>query len=452
MKVAVIGTGYVGLTTGVVLGFLGHEVVGVDKDPAKLDMLRAGKSPIHELGLNELLALSKNRISFSDDTTTVVRDSDVIIIAVGTPSQSSGAVDVSYVEQAALEIAGGLESGRDYTVVVKSTVPIGTNRRVAYVMLRTLEERGVIANLSFASNPEFLREGKALFDTLYPDRIVVGSKSAKARDSMRSLYERILSQSFTPPSFLARERGYSAPAIVETDPTSAEMIKYAANAFLAVKISFINEIGGLCDRAGADVTEVSRGIGLDQRIGPLFLNAGLGWGGSCFPKDTLGLIGLASEYGYTMPVVTAAREVNQRQQQVIVEKLQSELKVLRGRVIALLGLAFKPDTDDVRYSPALGIIQKLAEFGAIIRVTDPIAMANAKAELANLTVEYIGDPSGAVRGADAFVLTTEWGIYRDLDLGRVAKAMRTPVLIDGRNLYEPETATEAGLRYTGVGR
>ncbi len=452
MRVAIIGTGYVGLTTGVALAYLGHEVVGVDKDPNKLELLQSGKSPIHEPGLEELMNQSWPNLKFTNDTPAAVADADLIMIAVGTPQKENGEANTFFVEEAAREAAQGFKPHRTYTVVVKSTVPIGTSRRVAQVIQRVLAERQTSADVFQASNPEFLREGRALYDTLYPDRIVVGSAREEAVETIRRLYRPILEQTFDAPAFLPRPEGYGLPPLVTTDPTSAEMIKYAANAFLAVKISFINEIAGLCDRAGADVTEVARGIGLDGRIGPRFLSAGLGWGGSCFPKDTAALIAVASEYNYSLPIVQAAREVNTRQRLLIVEKLQSVLKVLRGRTIGVLGLAFKPNTDDVRESPAVELVRLLLERGAHIRAHDPVAVPGARQALATTGVDFVENPYEAADGADALILATEWEEYRSMNLQELAGRMCTPVLVDARNVFKPEEARLAGLTYLGVGR
>jgi UDPglucose 6-dehydrogenase len=452
VRVVIIGTGYVGLTTGISLSYLGHEVVGVDKDEAKLRLLREGRSPIHEPGLDELFADVRERIEFTSRTEQVVGNADLIMIAVGTPPKENGEADVRYVESAALEVARGLKSGRTYTLVVKSTVPIGSNRRVAHVVNRVLSESSVDASVYFASNPEFLREGFALQDTFYPDRIVVGAEHTVATDSLRRLYRPILEQTFAAPRLLPRPQGYALPPLITTDPTSSEMIKYSSNAFLALKISFTNEIAGLCERVGADVTEVARGMGLDSRIGPRFLGAGLGWGGSCFPKDTAALIAVGAEYGYPMPIVEASREVNARQRHAIIEKLQSALKVVRGRTIGVLGLAFKPNTDDVREAPALEIIRTLVERGAHVRAHDPIATANAKRDLEGVEVDYCDSPYQVVEGADAVVLATEWDMYRQLNLEEIRRTMRHPVLIDGRNLIDPGIARKVGLTYVGVGR
>lgn len=452
MRVVIIGTGYVGLTTGVALAYLGHQVVGVDKDLRKLELLQKGKSPIHEPGLEELMHQASSNLKFTSNTSDAVAEADLIMIAVGTPQKENGEADILFVEEATREIAQGFKPQRTYTVVIKSTVPLGTNRRVAQVIKRVLAEREVEAQVFQASNPEFLREGMALHDTFYPDRIVVGAESEEAVEAIRRLYRPILEQTFDAPAFLPRPEGYGLPPLVTTDPTSAEMIKYAANAFLAVKISFINEIAGLCDKVGADVTEVARGIGLDSRIGSRFLSAGLGWGGSCFPKDTAALVAVASEYNYSLPIVQAAREVNFRQRLLILEKLQSALKVLRGRTIGVLGLAFKPNTDDVRESPALEIIHLLAERGAHIQAHDPVAIPKAREAVKDIEVEFKDNPYQVADGADAIVVATEWDEYRTLDLRELSRRMHTPILVDGRNIYRPEEVKVAGLLYMGVGR
>lgn len=452
MRITVIGAGYVGLTTGAALAQLGYTVTLVDKDSVKIEALARGESPIHEPHLTELLKKVAPRMRFSGEAAGSVSDADVILIAVGTPPKANGEADTQHVEDAAREIAEGLLAGRSYTLVVKSTVPIGTNRRVAYVVERVLAKRGVQAHVHYASNPEFLREGMALWDTLYPDRIVIGSDSAEATETLYRLYRPILEQTFDPPSFVPQPEGYRLPPLITVDPTSAEIIKYAANAFLAVKISFINEIAGLCEKVGANVTEVARGMGSDVRIGPRFLNAGLGWGGSCFPKDTSALIAVGADYGYSMPIVQAAREVNRRQRQMVVDKLQSALKVLRGRTVGILGLAFKPDTDDIRESPALGLIAVLNERGVHVRVHDPVASDNARKILSDVAdVEFVTDPYEVARNADAIALATEWDMYRRLDLTRLAGLMKNRVLVDGRNLYSREQAKEAGFLYMGVG-
>jgi len=454
MKVSVIGTGYVGLTTAVTLAYIGHKVVGVEKDREKLRLIQSFKSPIYEPGLEELMELCKDNLTFTDDPVPWVSDSEVIMIAVGTPSKPNGQTDLRYVETATREIAEGLQEGRTYTLVIKSTVPIGTNRRVAYIVEQVINAKKNKNNIkvNVASNPEFLREGSAIRDMLYPDRIVVGSREPESVDILRRLYRPILEQTFEPPPFLPRPEGYDLPPFITTDPISAEMIKYAANAFLAMKISFINEIAALCEKVGADVTEVARGIGLDPRIGPRFLEAGLGWGGSCFPKDTAALVAMGKELSCPMRLVEAAREVNYRQRERAVERLQEVLKGVRGRIIGLLGLAFKPGTDDVRDSPSIDIIHMLLQREAHVRVNDPVAMDNARKVLQGLEVEFVDDPYEMAKGADALLLVTAWPQYRKLSLRRLASLMRTPILFDGRNFFEPEEARKAGFVYLGIGR
>jgi UDPglucose 6-dehydrogenase len=452
MQVTIVGTGYVGLTTGLTLAHIGHHVICVDSNSAKLKLLRSGKSPIHEFGMNELLGQLQGRVEFTDDLSGAVGAADVILIAVGTPPKAGGEADVSQVEAAAATIANGLAGGRNYTLVVKSTVPIGTNRRVEHIVNRVLKERGVTAQVFMASNPEFLREGRALSDSFFPDRVLVGAGKEQALEAMRLLYQPLLDQSFMPPSFLPRPQEYKLPHYITTDATSAEVSKYACNAFLATKISFINEMGGLCERVGADVTQVARVMGLDHRIGSPFLNAGLGWGGSCFPKDTKALMSMAGEYSYQMPIIEAACEVNQRQRRAVVEKLQTALKLLRGQTIVVLGLAFKPDTDDVRESAAMDIVRILVERGAVVRAHDPIALDAAQAELTALGVESDADVYAVANGADAVLLATEWQQYASLDLTRLAQVMRGKVLVDARNFFNGDDVTAAGLCYLGVGR
>ena len=453
MRVCIIGIGYVGLTTGVALAYLNHQVTGVDRDHEKLERVSKGKSPIYEPGLEPMLGQVLSKCFEVDGSVPRgVAEADVIMIAVGTPPKQNGEADLQHVEEAAREIARGLLPGRRYVVAIKSTVPIGTHRRVRYVIERTLAEREVDAKVYVASNPEFLREGRALRDMFYPDRIVVGAEEPEAIETLRRLYRPILEQTFDPPSYLPKPEEYALPPLVTMDPTSAEMTKYASNAFLAIKISFINEIAALCERVGADVVEVARAVGLDSRIGPAFLQAGLGWGGSCLPKDTAALLAVGSEHGLAMPLIEAARQVNFRQRQAVVEKLQSILRGLRGRTVAVLGLAFKPGTDDVRESPALEVIRLLVERGAHVRVHDPMASKRAREVLGCLDLDWCDDAYTAAEASDAIVLATDWPEYRALDLAKLAERTRTPVLVDGRNLFPPDEARKAGFVYAGVGR
>ena len=452
MRITIIGTGYVGLTTAVVLAYLNHDVAAVDKDNRKLSLLQEGKSPIHEPGIQSLLDEIGHTIRFTPNVAEVVPDAELIMIAVGTPPKQNGEADTRHVEEAAREVAEVCLPDKHYTLVIKSTVPIGTNRNVAEVVENVFSERNMRGNISIASNPEFLQEGLALQGAFYPDRIVVGANSNDALDDLRHLYQPILEQTFDPPTSLPRPAAYHLPPMMTTDPNSAEMIKYAANTFLALKISFINEIAGLCEDVGADVTEVARGIGLDSRIGHRFLRAGLGWGGSCYPKDTAALLNVAAQSGYEMPITEAARTVNFEQRKRIVEKLRTVLKTLNGKTIGILGLAFKPNTDDIREAPSLDIIRQLVADGANVRAHDPIAIPNAQQTMSDIPVDFTEDVYSLAHNADALVLVTEWEFYHRLELRKLAKQMKTPILIDGRNVFSPQEAMAAGFHYLCVGR
>lgn len=451
MKVAIIGTGYVGLTTAVVLATLNHDVAAVDKDESKLSLLCEGKIPIYEPGVQNLLDKVRQTIHFTPNVAEAVPEAEVILITVGTPMKN-GEADTQQVKQAAIEVAQVCQPDRHYTLAIKSTVPIGTNRRVVKIVEKVFAARGIRGNVSIASNPEFLQEGLALQGAFYPDRIVVGSDCEKAVGTLRRLYQPILEQTFEPPNLLPRPVGYHLPQMVTTDPNSAEMIKYAANTFLALKISFINEIAGLCEKVGADVTEVARGIGLDSRIGSRFLNAGIGWGGSCYPKDTAALLNIAAKSGYTMPITEAAQTVNLRQRERIIEKLQDAMKTFKGKTIGILGLAFKPNTDDIREAPALDIIRRLIKEGANVRAHDPVAIQHARHALNGFPVVFTSNVCELAHNADALVLITDWDEYRSMDLKTLAKRMNTPLLIDGRNVYAPQEAQAAGFHYIGIGR
>ena len=452
MKITIIGTGYVGLTTAVVLAYLNHDVSAVDKDSNKLSLLHSGKSPIHEPGIQSVLDQVWPTIRFTPSVAEVVPEAELVMIAVGTPQKKDGEADTRHVEEAAREVAEMCLPDKHYTLVIKSTVPIGTNRRVAKVIEKVFTERKIHGHVSVASNPEFLQEGLALQGAFYPDRIVIGANSNDALDALRRLYQPILEQTFDPPSMLPRPSAYPLPPMMTTDPNSAEMIKYAANTFLALKISFINEIAGLCEDVGADVTEVARGIGLDSRIGQRFLRAGLGWGGSCYPKDTAALLNVAAQVGYEMPIAEAARTVNFEQRKRIVDKLRSALKTLNGKTVGILGLAFKPNTDDVREAPSLDIIRQLVAEGTHVRAHDPIAIPGAKNAINEISVDFFEDVYLLAYNADALVLVTEWELYHRLNLRKLTKQMRIPILIDGRNVFSPIDAINAGFQYIGVGR
>jgi UDPglucose 6-dehydrogenase len=452
MKVCIVGTGYVGLTTGACLAFLGHDVTCVDVDPEKVEGLRAGRSPIYEPYIEDLLALAGDHLRFTTEYAEAVPGADVVFIAVGTPSQPDGSPDLRYVSAAAESIGTHLDG--DFTVVVnKSTVPIGSGNWVDAIVRDAFERhhgRRAADEFSVASNPEFLREGAAISDTLYPDRVVIGSDHARSLEMLYSLYRPIVEQSFTPPPFLARPEEMAAIPLVATDLASAELIKYAANAFLALKISYINEIGQLAAKVGADIAQVARGTGLDARIGSRFLQPGVGWGGSCFGKDTAALISTAGEYKLDMPIVTAARTINVRQRELVVEKLLDELRILKGRTIGLLGLAFKPLTDDLRDAPAVDIAHRLIERGARVKLHDPVAMGRFRKEHPDLAPYLCDDPAGLADGSDALVLVTEWPQYLELDWGKLGVTMRTPRILDGRHVLDPQRMQKAGFRYLAL--
>ncbi|MCF6221425.1 MAG: UDP-glucose/GDP-mannose dehydrogenase family protein [Robiginitomaculum sp.] len=437
MRVTMIGTGYVGLVSGVCFADFGHDVVCVDKDPDKIDVLNNGGVPIYEPGLKELVAKNVRaaHLAFTTETERAVKNADAVFIAVGTPSRrGDGHADLSYVYAAAKEIAGYMGG---YTVIVtKSTVPVGTGDEVEAIICKARPDLKPGIDFDVVSNPEFLREGAAISDFKRPDRVVVGTDSEKARTVMRSLYR---------PLFI------NETPIVFTNRRTSELIKYAGNAFLATKITFINEMADLCEKVGANVQEVSRGIGLDGRIGKKFLHAGPGYGGSCFPKDTLAVVRTAQEAGAPLKIVEAVVAVNDARKAKMADKVIEAVDGdVSGKIIAVLGLAFKPNTDDMRESPAIDIIHKLVEAGAAIRAYDPEAMEEAKHQLPDIT--YCAHTYDCIDGADALVIITEWDQFRALDFDRVKSLMIAPVLIDLRNIYNPIRMAEQGFTYISVGR
>jgi UDPglucose 6-dehydrogenase len=452
MKVLVIGTGYVGLNTGVVLAYLGHNVTCLDLIPEKIESLKKGIPPIYEPNLETMLTLAYDHLTFTTDYDQAdIPNTDVVFIAVGTPSNKDGSANLDYVAQAARSVGTRLDG--HFTVIVnKSTVPIGSGNWVATLIKDAYRESHAqqlnsltaqelnsstayeLKNYAIASNPEFLRQGSALYDTFYPDRIVLGSPDTRAIDVLTNLYRPILNQDFTAPECLPRPEGFSAVPLVTCDLASAEMIKYAANSFLALKISYINEIASLAEKVGADINQIARGIGLDSRIGPRFLNAGIGWGGSCFGKDTAALISTACEYNLEMPIITAAREVNYKLREDFVMRAQQELKILKGKTVTLLGLAFKPNTDDLRDAPAIDIAKMLLLRGAKVRATDPVAIPNMQRQYPELGIEYFEDAAEAVKDTDAVLLVTEWPIYKKLDWKTILKDGQVK-LVDGRNFF-----------------
>ncbi len=432
MKICMIGSGYVGLVTGVCLAEFGKEIVCVDKDKAKIEMMRKGHSPFYEPGLDDVMEknMKEGRLSFSTDIGQGVRDSQVIFIAVGTPANSDGSPDLSQVEAVAREIAAYM---KDYKIIVlKSTVPVGTGKWVKGLIAEAV--KGAVP-FDMVSNPEFLREGAAVEDFFRPDRIVIGAESERAIEVMKEIYN----------AFYLIE----APFVITTIET-AELIKYASNAFLATKISFINEIANLCERVGADVHDVARAMGLDGRIGRKFLHPGPGFGGSCFPKDTHALVHIGRKYNCGMEIVQSTINVNERQKERMIEKIEEMVGSLQGKTIGILGLAFKPNTDDMREASSISIIQGLQKKGALIKAYDPEAMEEAKKVLQDVT--YCTGPYEVAEGSHAIVLLTEWNQFRLLDLGRIKGLLKEPVFIDLRNVYEPLHMRAMGFRYCGVGR
>ncbi|HEY5345604.1 MAG TPA: UDP-glucose/GDP-mannose dehydrogenase family protein [Verrucomicrobiae bacterium] len=429
MKLTIIGTGYVGLVSGTCFAEVGHHVICVDNDANKVKMLQAGGIPIYEPGLEELVKknVASGHLKFTNSTAEGVEDSDVIFIAVPTPPQPDGSVDLSYIERVARDIAAAMTS---YKIVVdKSTVPVKTGEKVSETIKRYCAAK---VEFDVVSNPEFLREGFAVGDLMNPDRVVIGVRSQRPVAAMTEIY--------TP---------FKAPIII-TDINSAELIKHAANSFLALKISYINAIATICEAAGANVQEVAHGIGLDERIGRRFLNAGIGFGGSCFPKDLSAFIKISEQVGYEFKLLKEVQKINSDQMERFVKKITDTLWVLKDKKIGVLGLAFKQNTDDVRSSPAIDLCQKLLKDGATLRVHDPKAMAKAKSLLPNVT--YVDDMNAVAEGCDALVIATEWDEFKQLDLTRAKNSMTAPLFFDGRNLFDPAEMEKLGWTYKSVGR
>lgn len=451
MHVAVIGTGYVGLVSAVCLAHMGHTVVGVDQDAGKLAQLQEGRSPIYEPGLQEdlTLAIGTGRLQFHGDLAAAVASSGVIFIAVGTPPLPSGASDTGAVASVATAIGAALAGDDQPRLLVnKSTVPIGTGARVQDLVARSAAAGATPPPVTVVSNPEFLREGQALWDSYNPDRIVLGSDDPAALLTMEQLYAPLIKR---------RCRGcdISHPGpipLIKTDLASAEMIKYAANAFLATKVSFINELAQLCDHLGADITLVADGIGLDKRIGRAFLDAGIGWGGSCLPKDLSALVHAASSQGIHPRLMEAVTAVNQDQRRLVVRKLQKALPVLQGRTIGLLGLTFKPNTDDLREAPALDIADELIRLGATVKGFDPYWSRQDHWPKPLASIQPCSSPMALAQGCDALVVVTEWPEFKLLDWEQLGRAMARRLVVDGRNCVDGAALTAAGFRWQGVGR
>lgn len=449
MRIAVVGSGYVGLVAGACFADLGHEVILVDNDERKLSALRNGETPIHEKFLPELLQRHRGqRLQFSSDLHEAVRASSAIFVAVGTPPTDRGDADLSFVESVAREISGALS---DYKVIVeKSTVPVYTSEWVRRIILRNGADPECF---DVASNPEFLREGTAVTDFLFPDRIVIGCDSERAAHLLRQIYEPLTNGSYyqRPDAIPGPDRASIPAPLIVTSSKSAELIKHASNAFLAMKISFINAVASVCESVGANVNQVCQGIGADSRIGHRFLNPGIGYGGSCFPKDVMAFRAVARECGYDFRLLDEVMRINEEQRQRFLRKVRSALWTLRGKHLGVLGLAFKGGTDDIRESPALFLVQALLQEGCKITAFDPAAMERAQ-EVMNSSLKYAGSPYEAATGADALLILTEWEEFANLDLERLVRELKYPIVIDGRNLYDPEVMAARGITYYSVGR
>jgi len=437
MKITVFGTGYVGLVTGVCFAEMGNNVSCVDIDPNKLKMLRDGKSPIYEPGLDTLLLtnIKSNRISFTDDAKTSVNSADIIFIAVGTPPQEDGSADLQYVLKVADTIA---EHMNEYKLVVtKSTVPVGTFQKVKNTIEKKLKARGQQLSFDVASNPEFLREGCAIEDCLKPNRVVIGVESQKAQEILTNLYDPFLK---------------NGNPILTMDPASSEMTKYAANAMLATKISLMNEFSRICEKVGADIESVRKGIGSDHRIGPHFIYAGVGYGGSCFPKDVSALVRSGREVNEELQILNAVEETNQLQRRRFISVIEKNLSS-NGKRLAIWGVAFKPGTDDIREAPALDIIQHFLDQQYTLQVYDPVAAENARAHFNNHpSVKFFDDQYTALEGTDALVIPTEWKSFREPDFTKMKSLMKTHLIFDGRNIYSPKYIKQQGFKYHSIGR
>ncbi len=429
MKISIIGVGYVGLATATVFAELGNDVMGADIDKTKIEKLNQGIMPIFEPGLKELIERNtkEKRLKFTHNNKEAIEHGEIIFICVGTPPKANGETDLKYIEKVALEIANTISS---YKIIVhKSTVPVETGERVREIIKKNIVNS---VNFDVVSNPEFLREGSAIKDTMEPDRIVIGTNSEKAKDIMKNLYEPLNAQ------------------ILFTDIKSAELIKHASNAFLATKISFINAISKICELSVADVEKVAEGMGYDKRIGRDFLNAGIGYGGFCFPKDVQAFIKIAEKYGYDFKLLKATEDINESQKKHFVEKIKNSLKEIKDKKIGILGLAFKPNTDDMRFAPSIYIIKELQKEEAKIKAYDPEATEKSKQIFNN--IEYCKDPYEVAKDSDALLILTEWNEFKELDLEKIKSLMKNSLIIDGRNIYNPEEMKKLGFRYISIGR
>ena len=430
MKLAIVGTGYVGLVTGTCFADLGNDVVCADNDEKKIKTLKGGSIPIYEPGLEELVKknTANGRLKFTSDIKEAIKSSEIIFICVGTPSREDGSADLTGIERVSRDIAGHIDSYK--LIVEKSTVPVETGEWVKKTISSFMDGA---SEFEVASNPEFLREGSAIKDFMNPDRVVIGVESERAEKLMRELYEPLNTK------------------IVVANIKGAEIIKHAANSFLATKISFINALSNICERTGADINEVAEGIGLDSRVNKHFLRAGIGFGGSCFPKDLKAFIRISEKLGYPLDILKEVEKINEKQKDLAIQKITEMLWNLPGKTIGVWGLSFKPDTDDIRSAPSIDIIKRLLEQGAKIKAFDPVAMENVKCELGK-SIEYCRDIYDVASDADCVVLMTEWNEFKEIDWERIKKEMKQPVILDGRNIYDPEKLKAMGFKYQGIGR
>ena len=447
MKVCVIGTGYVGLVTGVCLAEIEHNVICVDKDESKINMLLNGKMPIYEPGLDKLVEknVKKKNLIFSSDVESAIKSQDIIFICVGTPPTSAGKPDLNSLDEVSKLIGKSINS---YKIIInKSTVPIGTAKRIKKIIKENLNEENKNNNFDIVSNPEFLKEGEAVEDAFFPERIVFGSGNEKVINLMKKLYEPIINQDFDYANNNPKKRE-KVPIII-TDSTSSELIKYASNAFLATKISFVNEVANICERVGANILDVTYGMGLDSRIGTKYMKAGIGWGGSCFPKDVRALSFTAEEYGAHASILNAVIQVNNYQRFKIIQKAMDLLGIIEDKIIGVLGIAFKPNTDDTREAPSVTVINKLAELGAEVRAYDPVV--NRVPPEMDQKVIISKDPYEALKNANLMVLVTDWADFLDLDFVKIKQIMKNPYIIDGRNFLDKKKLLDLGFVYRGIG-
>lgn len=429
MNICIIGAGYVGLVTGACFSDLGHKVICVDNDKKKIEMLKKSKIPFYEKGLEDMVGrnVKEGRLSFSSSIKEGVKNSLIIFICVGTPPRQNGEADLSYIEHVAREVAKNLSSYR--LIVEKSTVPVETGRWVEHTIKLNLKKK---IKFDVASNPEFLREGTAIEDFLHPNRIVIGVESNKAKKILLELYKKVDTE------------------ILVTDIKSAELIKHASNSFLATKISFINSLANICERTGGDITKVAYGLGLDHRIGKDFLKSGVGYGGFCFPKDLGAFIHISGKLGYDFGILKAVRKVNEEQKALFIRKIEEALWIIKGKTIGVLGLSFKPNTDDMRFAPSIDIINSLKEHGAKIKAYDPQAVKNARSILKDVT--FCKSPYDVAKNSDALAIVTEWHEFEVMDLARIKKLLKKPLIIDGRNIFDPRKMEKLGFKYVSIGR